>query len=466
MASEVVEFEQIVHLGCGIDVHKETIVATIDGVGLKGETRTFGATTRSLTELKEWLVENRITHVVMESTGVYWKPVYNVLESTDMSIWIVNARHVKYVPGYKTDKRDSKWLCKLLLAGLLKPSFVPPKEQRELRDLTRYRRKMIAQISSEKNRIIRILEDCNIKLSSVLSDTQGVVGTKIIDLLCKNGKISMKDIDEFYHGKLKASKKEIEEACEGVITEHHVFMLQTIRRDIVFCEEIISDITFRIKMILLPYRHVLARLDEIPGLDMKSIEDLVAEIGLDMETFPTDKHLASWAGVSPGNNESAGKKKSGRTTHGNKHVKTVLTEIGWAASRTKDTFYSSKYHRLAKRRGNKRAVIAVGHAILKAVYHVLKDGVGYNELGANYLDDKTKKKREYYLRQELEKLGYKVDLTLTPETEIIKNTTEASFADAVTAFKKEGMTKTEKTAKAVKKATKAVKTVEAVRATG
>lgn len=307
--AEVVEFEQIVQRGCGIDVHKEVIVATIDGVGLKRETRSYGATTRSLTELKEWLVENRITHVVMESTGVYWKPVYNVLETSDMSVWIVNARHVKYVPGYKTDKRDSKWLCKLLLAGLLKPSFVPPKEQRELRDLTRYRRKMIEQIASEKNRIIRILEDCNIKLSSVLSDTQGVVGTKIIDLLCTNGKITMEDIDKFYHGKLKASKEAIEEACEGVITEHHVFMLQTIKRDIVSCEDIISDITFRIKTILLPYRHVLARLDEIPGVDMKSIEDLVAEIGLDMETFPTEKHLASWAGVSPGNNESAGKKK-------------------------------------------------------------------------------------------------------------------------------------------------------------
>jgi len=306
---EVVSFEQIVHRGCGIDVHKETIVATIDGVGLKRETRSYGATTRSLTELKEWLVEHRITHVVMESTGVYWKPVYNVLESADMAVWIVNARHVKYVPGYKTDKRDSKWLCKLLLAGLLKPSFVPPKEQRELRDLVRYRRKMIEQIASEKNRIIRILEDCNIKLSSVLSDTQGVVGTKIIDFLCKNGKIVKEDIDAFYHGKLKANKEAIEEACEGFVTEHHVFMLQTIKRDIVSCEEIISNITFRIKMILFPYRHVLERLDEIPGLDMKSIEDLVAEIGLDMEAFPTEKHIASWAGVSPGNNESAGKKK-------------------------------------------------------------------------------------------------------------------------------------------------------------
>ena len=305
----VVSFEQVVPRGCGLDVHKKTVVATIGGVGLKSETREYGATTRSLTELKEWLVENQITYVVMESTGIYWKPVRNVLESSDMVVWVVNARHVKYVPGYKTDKRDSKWLCKLLLAGLLKPSFIPPKEQRELRDLTRYRRKKIGQIASEKNRIIRILEDCNIKLSSVLSDTQGVVGTKLIDLLCKNGKIGLEDIDKVYHGKLKASREEIQEACEGVVTAHHVFMLQTIKKDILSCEAIISDITSHIQERLAPYVEVLERLDEIPGLNMKSIEDLVAEIGLDMSVFPTEKHIASWAGVSPGNNESAGKKK-------------------------------------------------------------------------------------------------------------------------------------------------------------
>jgi transposase len=308
--SEVVSFEQVVQRGCGLDVHKKTVVATIGGVGLKSETREYGATTRSLTEMKEWLKENRITHVAMESTGVYWKPVHNVLESPEMSVWVVNARHVKYVPGYKTDKRDSKWLCKLLLAGLLKPSYIPLQEQRQLRDLTRYRRKMTEQIASEKNRIIRILEDCNIKLSSVLSDTQGVVGTKLIELLCEKGRIGLEDIDKIYHGKLKASREEIQEACEGVVTAHHVFMLQTIKRDIVSCEDIISDITFRIKVMLLPYRHVLERLDKVPGLDMKSIEDLIAEIGLDMSVFPTEKHLASWTGMSPGNNESAGKKKA------------------------------------------------------------------------------------------------------------------------------------------------------------
>jgi transposase len=308
--AEVVSFEQIVERGCGLDVHKQTVVATIDGAGLQGETREFGTTTRSLTELKEWLVSNGISHAVMESTGVYWKPVYHVLEPSGMTVWIVNARHVKYVPGHKTDKRDSKWLCKLLLAGLLKPSYIPPREQRELRDLTRYRRKLIQQIASEKNRIIRLLEDCNIKLSSVLSDTQGAVGTKLIDRLCTNGKVSMADIEEVYHGKLQASKEEIYEACEGVVTGHHVFMLQAIKEDIFSCEAIISKITLRIKEILSPYGNILELLKEVPGLGIKSVEDLIAEIGLDMSVFPTEKHLASWAGVAPGNNESAGKKKA------------------------------------------------------------------------------------------------------------------------------------------------------------
>jgi transposase len=308
--AEVVTFEQIVQRGCGLDVHKQTVVATIDGEGIKRETREFSATTRSLTALKEWLVSNGITHAVMESTGVYWKPVYHVLEPSGITVWIVNARHVKYVPGHKTDKRDSQWLCKLLLAGLLKPSYIPPRQQRELRDLTRYRRKLIRQIASEKNRVIRILEDCNIKLSSVLSDTQGVVGAKLIDKLCTSGKISMADIEEVYHGRLQASKEEIYEACEGMVTEHHVFMLQAIKKDILSCEAIISEITSRIKEMLSPYENVLELLKEVPGLGTKSIEDLIAEIGLVMSVFPTEKHLASWAGMAPGNNESAGKKKA------------------------------------------------------------------------------------------------------------------------------------------------------------
>jgi transposase len=305
-----VSFNQVVSRGCGIDVHKKIVVATIDGEGIKKETREFGTFTRSLTELKEWLLDKGVTHVAMESTGVYWKPVYNVLESSPLKVWVVNARHIKYVPGHKTDKQDSAWICKLLLAGLLKPSFIPPKEQRELRDLTRYRTKLVQQVASDKNRILRVLEDCNIKLANVLSNTQGVVGTNLIDMLCNGEVITMKDIDKVYHRKLQASKEELYEACQGFITDHNIYLLQMIRQNILSREAVIEELNKRIKTKLMEYDNVLERLKKIPGLDTKTIENLLAEIGLDMSVFPSENHLASWAGMCPGNNESAGKKKA------------------------------------------------------------------------------------------------------------------------------------------------------------
>ena len=307
---EEVKFEQVVFRGCGLDVHKKVVVATIDGEGIRKVTREFGTFTSSLTELRDWLLEHGITHVAMESTGVYWKPVYHILEPTGMKVWIVNARHIKYVPGHKTDKKDSAWLCKLLLAGLLKPSYIPAQEQRELRDLTRYRKKLIESVSANKNRINRILEDCNVKLSSILSSTSGVVGTKLIDKLIDGYQVTMEDIEEVYHRKLQASKEEIWEACNGFITEHHIFMLQMIRKDISSTETVIAEITVRIKELLSPYDNVLELLKQVPGLNAKTVEDLVAEIGLDMSVFPNEKHLCSWVGISPGNNESAGKKKA------------------------------------------------------------------------------------------------------------------------------------------------------------
>jgi len=308
MESEV-SFKQVVSRGCGLDVHKKVVVATIDGEGLKKQTREFDTVTSSLKELRDWLLDNGITHVVMESTGVFWKPVYNVLEPAGLTVWIVNAAHVKYVPGHKTDKKDSAWLSKLLLAGLLKPSYIPAKEQRELRDLTRYRTTLIQSNASNKNRIIRILEDANIKLSSVLSSTSGAVGTKLIDKLCDGKEVTMQDIDEVYHKKLGSSKEEIYEACQGFVTEHHVYMLGIIRREIADTEQTIESLSTRIKQVLSPYDNILDLLKKVPGISSKSAEDLVAEIGLDMSVFPTDKHLSSWAGMSPGNNESAGKKK-------------------------------------------------------------------------------------------------------------------------------------------------------------
>jgi transposase len=304
-----VSFEQVILRGCGLDVHKDVVVATISGEGLSTETRSYKTFSSSLTELKEWLLSNGITHAAMESTGVYWKPVYKVLECPRMKVWVVNARHIKYVPGHKTDKKDSAWICKLLLAGLLKPSYIPEREQRELRDLTRYRNKLIQHVSSDKNRIVRILEDCNIKLSSVMSHLDGVVATKLIDILIDKGHVTMDDIACVYHKRLEASPELLYQACEGFIEPHHTYMLQTIRKDIEQTESIISDLTSRIKEVLSPYENVIELLRKIPGLDRKTVEDLIAEIGVDMEVFPTEKHLASWAGICPGNNESAGKKK-------------------------------------------------------------------------------------------------------------------------------------------------------------
>ena len=304
-----VSFTQVVQRGCGIDIHRDEAVATMGGEGLKAETRSYKTFSSSLTELKEWLIENGVTHVAMESTGVYWKPVYKVLECPELTVWIVNARHIKYVPGHKTDKKDSAWICKLLLAGLLKPSYIPPREQRQLRDLTRYRTKLVQQIASEKNRIIRILEDCNVKLDSVLSSTSGVVATKLIDKLIDNGKVTMSDIDEVYHRRLSASKDLLYMACEGFIEEHHAFMLKKIRKSMEQTQEVIDEITERIRQLLSPYENVVELLREVPGLNTKTVEDLIAEIGLDMSQFPSEKHIASWAGICPGNNESAGKKK-------------------------------------------------------------------------------------------------------------------------------------------------------------
>lgn len=309
MEAPQVSFRQVVSRGCGLDVHKKVVVATIDGEGIKKQTREFSTVTSSLKELRDWLLEHEVTHVAMESTGVFWKPVYNILEPAGLTVWIVNAAHVKYVPGHKTDKKDSAWLCKLLLAGLLKPSYIPAKDQRELRDLTRYRTTLIQSNASNKNRIIRILEDANIKLSSVLSSTSGAVGTKLINKLCDGMEVTMQDIDEVYHKKLEATKEELYEACQGFVTEHHVYMLQLIRKEINDTEQTIESLNQRIKEVLSPYENALELLKKVPGISAKSVEDLVAEIGLDMSVFPTEKHLASWAGMAPGNNESAGKKK-------------------------------------------------------------------------------------------------------------------------------------------------------------
>ena len=301
------EYPQIVEIGCGLDVHKDIIVGTISRGNQSFETREFGADTSSLTSLRDWCKQLGVTHVAMESTGIYWKPVFNILEE-DFEILLVNARHVKNVPGHKTDKKDSAWLSKLLLSGLLKGSFIPPQEIRELRDLVRYKKKLIGQVSSEKNRIIKVLEDCNIKLSSVLSDVEGVVGNKIIDAII-SGERNVDVLMSFYHGKIKASKEDFRKALIGRITPHHIRMLQFHKKRIKETEQFIADIEQEIDKAAEAYRIEIDLLQTIDGIGKESAIAIISEIGVDMSKFPNEHHLASWAGVSPGNNESGGKKK-------------------------------------------------------------------------------------------------------------------------------------------------------------
>ena len=404
---EKVEFEQVVEKGCGLDVHKENVVATIRGKGIVTQTRSFSTYTSSLISLRDWLLKHGITHVAMESTGVYWKPVYNIL-GDHFKIILVNARHVKNVPGKKTDQNDSQWLAKLLIAGLLKGSFIPNRNIRELRDLVRYKTKLTNQISSEKNRIIKILEDANIKLSSVLSDVFGVTGQKILkDIIA--GDYQPEKLLYHVHGKVQKSREEIKEAITGNVTEHHRFMLQTLLESIEKIEDTIVKLDFQIGKQTAEYGIELELLDSIPGVDKDGAICIIAEIGADMSVFPDQKHLAKWAGMCPGNNESGGKKKSDRITYGNAFLRAFLVEMAWAATRTKHTYLSNKYKSLVGRRGKKKALIAVGHKILIAAYFIIKNKVAFNELGEDYLSNYRKDKLIEYYKKQLSLLEPNID---------------------------------------------------------
>jgi len=407
MKKDYIQFEQVVERGCGMDVHKKEIVATIRGKGIKTMTKSFKTFTNSLEELKKWLKRHGITHIAIESTGVYWKPIFNIL-GDDFQILLVNARHVKNVPGHKTDKTDSRWLAKLLLSGLLKGSFIPTQEIRELRDLTRYRRKLIQQVSSDKNRFQKILEDANIKLSVVLSDVFCVTGKKLIqEILSEN--YNPENLLRHVHGRVKASREDIKEALTGNITEHHRFMLRTILENMKRIESTIAEIDQKIAQKTEQYKDIIELLKTIPGVDYNGAIGIISEIGVDMEKFPSHKHITSWAGVCPGKNESAGKNKSGRITYGNIHLRSLLTELAWSASRTKNTYLSSKYKSLVKRRGDKRAIIAVGHKILIAAYFIIKDKTEYKELGADHLNNFRKDKLIAYYQKQLETLEPNID---------------------------------------------------------
>jgi transposase len=400
--------EIIIERGCGLDVHKETVVACIMGTGVRKEIRTYTTMTNDLLRLKGWLQETGITHVAIESTGVYWKPVFNILED-NVEVILVNARHVKNVPGRKTDVQDSEWLCRLLRSGLLKGSFIPPRGIRELRDLTRYKRKLIQTIVAEKQRVEKVLEDANIKLSSIASDTFGVSGKKIIEELIR-GELKAQEMAELSKGRLRSKREHLKEALVGEVREHHKFMIKVSLKHIRAMEKILLGVERKIReKIERDYKEEDELLQTIPGVK-ENASTIIAEIGVDMDIFPSEMHLSSWAGVSPGNNESAGKKKPGSTTYGNKCLKAMLIEFAWVASRTRGTYLRSKYHRLVGRRGKKRALVALGHKILIMCYHILKYRRPYKELGVDYLDQRRKDKiaRSYIKR--LNHLGYEVTL--------------------------------------------------------
>lgn len=306
METQQVKFPQIVKVGCGLDVHQSVIVATIRKSDNEFETRSFEAYTSSLTDLREWCQKHGVTHIAMESTGIYWKPVYNILEEF-FEVILVNARHVKNIPGHKTDKKDSAWLSKLLLGGLLKSSFIPPKEIRELRDIIRYKKKQVQQVSSESNRIYKILEDANIKLSTVMK-ADSVSGQKVIDALIK-GEVKAENLLHFIHGKTKASRQEILKALEGNLTNHHRFMLKIIRQSIRDKEQLIAELDIQIDQMAEKYSLEIELLSTIDGVGRDSAIAIISETGTDMSRFPNEHHLSSLGGMSPGNNESAGKKK-------------------------------------------------------------------------------------------------------------------------------------------------------------
>ena len=393
---------------CGMDVHKKTVSACV--ITPKGKSiKTFGTYTDDLLRLADWLKEQKVTHVAMESTGVYWKPVFNILESEGFTVLVVNARHIKQVPGRKTDVKDAEWIADLLRHGLLTGSFIPNREQRELREVVRYRRSLIEERSRELNRIEKVLEGANIKLSSVVTDISGVSSLSMIQALI-DGVEDPKELSEMARGKLRKKSEELERALVGRIGPHQKTMLSTQLSHIDFLNSQIAGLDAEIEERMRPFEEELTLLETIPGVGRRSSEEIIAEIGVDMSRFPTDGHLASWAGMSPGNNESAGKRKSGKTAGGNKHLRATLVQCAHAGARCKDTYFKAKYGRVSARRGAKRAAVAVGHDILTSCYHILKKKEPFRDLGPNHF---LELKRAYAVSSavhRLQSLGYDVTL--------------------------------------------------------
>jgi transposase len=400
---------------CGLDVHKKTVVACLRTPGARGrrrsETKTFGTTTPELLRLADWLMQNGCTHVAMESTGVYWKPIFNVLEGV-CEVLLVNAHHVKVLPGRKTDVRDCEWIAELLECGLLRGSFIPPEPIRELRDLTRYRKTLTQSRASETNRIQKLLETANIKLSSVATDVLGASGRAMLSALV-SGKRDPEQLAEMAKGTLRAKRGQLLDALQGRFTDHHAFLLGQILAHVEHLDRAIAECSARIEEAMRPFDSAAIQLQTITGVGRRTAESLVAEMGVDMSRFPSAAHLASWAAMCPGNNESAGKRKSGRIRKGNVWLKSALIEAAWAVSHQRGTYLGTLYARIAQRRGPKRAVVAVGHAILVAAWHILTKNEPYRDLGPRHFDGLAKDRLKRHYVRRLHDLGFEVTVKTT-----------------------------------------------------
>ena len=398
----------------GLDVHQKTIVACVrkrqPQGGVVEEVRTFGTMTGDLLAMSDWLAEESVMHVALESTGVLWKPVWNILDGR-FELLLVNPRELKRVPGRKSDVSDAQWIAHLLQCGLLRSSFVPPRPLRELRDLTRQRTQLTCEQTRIVNRIHKTLEDANIKLGAVASDIMGKSGRAMLKALLA-GERNPANLADLAEGRMRAKIPQLKEALRGHLTGHHVFLLETMLEHLQFLEQEIDAYSQRIDECLRPFLDPdqMRRLDEIPGVNRRTIENVVAEMGTDMSRFPDEHHLSSWAGMCPGNEESAGKRTRRRTTKGDSWLRSALTEAAWAAGRTKNSYLGALYHRQAARRGKKRALIAVGHTLLVIIYHMLKSDVPYKDLGPDFFDKLKPEQYRRYLVKRLESLGFNVEL--------------------------------------------------------
>lgn len=405
--------EAVFRCCAGLDVHSETVAVCVRRMNDRGEihaeVRTFGTMTRNLLALCDWLTAEGVTHAAMESTGVFWKPIYNILEG-QFEILLVNARHVKKVPGRKTDVKDCEWLAQLLQCGLLRGSYIPTRPQRDLRDLTRLRTQLTHNMASAANRIHKILEDTNIKVGLVATDLLGVSGRKMLQALI-DGETDTAKMADMARGRMRTKIELLEQALVGKVTEHHRFLLKTLMGNYTYLESQIELLNQRIEEAARPFEKAINALIPMPGFDFVSAQSVIAEIGPDMKLFASADDLCSWAKICCGNNESAGKRKSGSTGHGNRWLRSMLVQVAWAASHKKDSYFRAQYRRLSGRRGKKKAIVAVAHSILVTVYYILKYERSYVDLGADHFDRISRDRIRRYHIKRLESLGYKVELT-------------------------------------------------------